>query len=156
MRISFDLDETLILSDPNRPYENIPWYARLFCRERLRRGTIALARELEQMGFRICIYTTSFRSPRYINRLFRRHGIKLDLIVNAAIHEQIVRQNRSTIMPSKVPSKFGITLHVDDEISVRDNGVQHGFEVLLIDSKDPEWTKKVVDRARILSQRKRN
>ena len=42
-------------------------------------------------------------------------------------------------MPSKYSSKYHIDLHVDDEISVYQNGIAHGFRVLLLKENDDEW-----------------
>lgn len=51
-------------------------------------------------------------------------------------------------MPSKVPSKFGIDLHIDDDTSVKQNGVQFGFNVLILSKTDTEWTVKVLEEAK--------
>ncbi len=42
---------------------------------------------------------------------------------------------------------FGIHLHIDDDVTVRQNGVQHGFRVLIIDRDDHEWAGKVLQEA---------
>ena len=149
MRISFDLDDTLILTGENCLYENplkFPFY--LFYKERLRKGMVELYKELTDLGCDICVYTTSERSVEYIKRLFKLHGIKLHNIINQKIHQDIVQRGRREIMPSKVPSRFGIDLHVDDDFSVKQNGIQHGFNVLIIDKSDPEWDRKVLNEAR--------
>ncbi|HOV28141.1 MAG TPA: hypothetical protein PK566_17525 [Pseudobacteroides sp.] len=51
-------------------------------------------------------------------------------------------------MPSKVPSKFGIDLHIDDDISVKQNGMQFGFNVLIISKDDKDWSLKVLNEAK--------
>lgn len=51
-------------------------------------------------------------------------------------------------MPSKVPSKFGINLHIDDDISVKENGIQYGFNVMIISKEDELWTQKVIEEAK--------
>jgi hypothetical protein len=150
MKISFDLDETLILSDPACACEQLPWYLRLLCREKLRHGTIALANELQKLGFEISIYTTSLRSEGYIRRLFRAHGIKLDQVINADRHALEVQGKRATILPSKMPSKYGIHLHIDDEIVVKQNGYQYGFSVLQIAPDDENWVSSVLTKARYI------
>lgn len=148
MRISFDLDDTLILSDKDSKNEPPLKYIRsLFYKEKLREGIVFLCRELNSMGYEICVYTTSERSVSYIKRLFKLYGIKLSVIVNHQVHQSIVQGTRNEIMPSKVPSRFGIDLHIDDDISVKQNGDQFGFRVLIIDKEDRDWCKKVLEEA---------
>jgi hypothetical protein len=146
MKVSFDLDDTLILSHGSRLCEPPPRFPfSLFYRERLRKGTAALCHELSALGCEICVYTTSERPTGYIRRLFRLHGIRLGIVVNRQIHEALVQGNRKEIMPSKVPSRFGIALHVDDDATVRDNGIAHGFRVLIVNRDDDAWAGKVLN-----------
>ena len=78
MKISFDLDDTLILSGEGCLYEApLKFPYSIFYKERLRKGTVNLYRELVDLGYEIYIYTTSERSVRYINNLFRLYNIKL-------------------------------------------------------------------------------
>jgi hypothetical protein len=149
MRISFDLDDTLILSGKNSSYEApIRFPYSIFYKERLRKGTVNLFKELSSLGYELCVYTTSERSEKYIKKLFQLYGIKLRLVINQMLHQRIVQGDRKEIMPSKVPSRFGIDLHIDDDISVKQNGIQHGFNVLILSTDDNEWDKKVLDEAR--------
>lgn len=148
MRISFDLDDTLILSGKGCLYEKpLRFPYSILCKERLRKGTVNLCNELKSIGYDIIVYTTSERSVQYIRRLFRSYGIKFSNIVNQKIHQSIVQGNRKEIMPSKVPSKFGIDLHIDDDMSVKQNGIQFGYSVLIINKDDENWTQKVLDEA---------
>ena len=83
MRVSFDLDGVLFVppatyetEDPlrfplNRLYPN-----------RLRKGSIKLIHTLQEEGFEVWVYTSSFRNEWYIRNLFRHYGIRLDGIVN--------------------------------------------------------------------------
>jgi hypothetical protein len=145
MKISFDLDDTLILSHGGRLCEPpLKFPFSIFYRERLRKGTAALCRELAALGCEICVYTTSERPIGYVRRLFRLHGIRLGTVVNRQMHEALVQGSRKEIMPSKVPSRFGIALHVDDDITVQENGIAHGFRVLILNKDDAEWASKVL------------
>lgn len=155
MRISFDLDETLIIADPTRPREEGRSKLRgTFIKEHLRRGIKDLAGQLIKEDWAICVYTTSERSERYIRRLFAAYGIKLEKVINAAVHARVVQSRFRDAMPSKVPSRFGIDLHVDDDLSVKQNGVHHGFNVCLLESTDLDWTNKVIDEARRIQRMK--
>ncbi len=149
MKISFDLDDTLILTDKDAIYEKpVKGIRALFYKEKLRKGIIALCEELKSLGFDICVYTTSERSGSYIKHLFGLYGIKLNAIINQKVHKEFVQGKRKEVMPSKVPSKFGIDLHIDDDISVKQNGVQFGFNVLIISKEDKEWSLKVLNEAK--------
>ena len=120
----------------------------LFYKEKLRKGIIVLCEELKSLGFDICVYTTSERSVSYIKHLFGLYGIKLSNVINQKVHKEFVQGTRKEVMPSKVPSKFRIDLHIDDDISVKQNGMQFGFNVLIISKYDKEWSFKVLNEAK--------
>ena len=148
MRISFDLDDTLFVNPLKAQTEKelrFPWNRKY--RERLRFGTGLLFDRLRAMGAEIWIYTTSFRSERYIRGLFKRYGIKLDGIVNGERHSREVQRDKKEPMPSKYPSFYKIGLHIDDDISVFQNGRQYGFKVLIINESDELWQEKVIEYA---------
>lgn len=147
MVVSFDLDETLFVSPDNfkTEYElRFPWNK--IYKERLRFGTISLLKELQEQGIQVWIYTTSFRSERYIRGLFHHYGIKLDYVVNGTRHAKEVQGNKTEPMPSKYPGKYRIDLHIDDDVSVLQNGRVYGFKVHLIGAQDDNWDKKVLDK----------
>ena len=141
MRISFDLDETLILST-NQPSEPPPpLWRRWPHSEMLRLGAVALMRSLADLDCSLWIYTTSFRSPRSIRRWARSYGIVLEDIVNQDRHDKVVGRSG----PSKYPPAFGIDLHIDDLDGVAIEGERHGFDVLVIAPEDPDWSCRVLE-----------
>ncbi len=155
MRISFDLDDTLIVAGEGCLFEpSLKFPYTIFFKEPLRKGTVKLCKELEEHGWELCVYTTSDRSVTYIKKLFRLYHIKLYLIVNQSIHQKVVQGNRCEIQPSKAPSKFGIDLHIDDDSSVKQNGLQYGFRVLIVDKRDQEWDQKVLEEAKRIARLK--
>lgn len=140
MIVSFDLDETLFVNPEKVPTENPLKFP--LCRiykDRLRKGTIELLSWINKSDIKLWIYTTSFRSERYIRNIFRYYGIRIDHIINGKRHAEEVQGNKKEIMPSKYPSKYHIDLHVDYEISVYQNGIAHGFRVFLLKENDDEW-----------------
>ncbi len=146
MIVSFDLDDTLFVSPDKFITEDalkFPWNK--VYKERLRRGTISLMKQLKDEGIHIWIYTTSFRSERYIRGLFHHYGIKLDGIVNGERHAKEVQGNKTEPMPSKYPGKYRIALHIDDDVSVLQNGKLYGFKVHLVGPQDDDWAKKILD-----------
>ena len=72
MRVSFDLDEVLFVSPKTHKTEPpLPFPLNRIFIERLRLGTPDVIRTLQQMGYEVWVYTSSFRSEKYIIRLYR-------------------------------------------------------------------------------------
>jgi hypothetical protein len=140
MRISFDIDDTLICgpSVPKEQYVN--WWRRWQFPELLRQGTAALMHELLRRQCDVWLYTTSYRSPRYLRGWFRSQGIRLGGVVNQYLHERVVGRQG----PSKYPPAFGIDLHVDDSVGVWQEGKRHHFAVVVVSPADPDWATKVL------------
>lgn len=155
VKISFDLDETLVLNANEGPQERaLQGPARLLYHERLRLGTVALCGRLSAAGWQVCIYTASIRPQWYIRGLFARYGIALDLVVNHCEHEKVVQRGRRQKMPKKLPIKFGIDLHVDDDFRVKEYGEIYGFPVVLLDLNDADWADKVWLKAQRIAKQK--
>jgi hypothetical protein len=144
MRISFDLDDTLICSQPDVPREPaLPWWLRwLTSGEPLRHGARALLRELRAAGWEVWIYTTSFRDPHSVWLWLACHGVWVGRVINQTVHDQHLRRS-GYHPPSKHPGVFGIHLHVDDSEGVRMEGQTHGFEVLVVSPTDLDWANRV-------------
>ena len=148
MRISFDLDEVLFVNPENYEIEPVPgWLHKRIFKERLRKGTVELINELQRRGFEVWIYTSSYRSERYLNSLFGGYGVKFDGIVNAARHEREVQAGRKQRLPQKVPPHYQISLHIDDEESIIRNARTYGYHVLRVYEPDDEWADKVLGEA---------
>lgn len=149
MRISFDLDDVLFVDPSSYETEEMLRFPlnRLFP-DRLRKGTVALIRELQEDGFEVWVYTSSFRTETYIRALFRHYGVRFDRIVNGYTHKEEVQGKRTEMLPSKLPNFYHIALHVDDEDAVIKNGQAYGFRTLRVFEPDPHWTEKVMAEAR--------
>lgn len=148
MKVSFDLDEVLFVSPDNfetEPPLRFP-LNKLFP-ERLRKGTVELIHELQNRGFEVWVYTSSFRTEVYIAALFRHYNIHFDQIVNGYRHLEEVQGNRSNTLPQKMPTHYRISLHIDDEDVIVQNGKAYGFKVLQIREPDDNWVQKVLDEA---------
>ncbi|MBQ7505835.1 MAG: HAD family hydrolase [Lachnospiraceae bacterium] len=154
MRVSFDLDEVLFVSPETHKTEpglRFP-FNRIF-KERLRLGTPELINRLQELGYEVWIYTSSFRSEGYIRSLFRCYGVKFDGIVNGTRHLKEVQRDNATILPQKVPSRYRISLHVDDETVICSQGKQYGFEAYQLEAQDDAWKEKVIARAEEIKNR---
>lgn len=148
MRISFDLDEVLFVLPETHKTEPPPPFplCRLF-KERLRLGTPELIRELQRQGFEVWVYTSSYRTEKYIRRLFSLYGVHFDGIVNAQRHEREVQSRYTQRKPNKMPNYYHISLHVDDEPIIATIGRDHGFNVHMVFAQDDEWAEKIIARA---------
>ena len=148
MRVSFDLDEVLLVSPKTHKTEPpLPFPLDRIFRERLRLGTPELIHALQDMGYEVWVYTSSFRSEQYIRRLFRCYGVRFDGIVNGERHLREVQRDRRETLPQKVPSHYRISLHVDDEAVIVTSGRQMGFNVYQLEADDDNWKEKVIARA---------
>lgn len=153
MRISFDIDDTLVCIHGDTPKERglMPGFIQAWLSEPLRRGTRSLFRELRRRGFSIWIYTTSLRTPFQIRFWLMLHGLRVDGIVNDGRHRAQREDHRFQRLPSKYPPAFGIDLHVDDSEGVRLEGEVHGFGVIIVRPDDEQWARRVLDAAEHLA-----
>lgn len=137
MRISFDIDDTIIFYDKTKNGKD-----RLLNGEYLRCGTLSLFKEL-QRDHDLLLYTASLRSPWLLKLSFWLKGIKLSGVINQDIHDSLKYELKLQNFPTKYPSKFGIDLHVDNSKGVVLEGEKYGFKVLLIDEEDKDWIETV-------------
>ena len=148
MRVSFDLDEVLFVSPATHKTEPpLPFPLRNIYRERLRLGTPELIWELQIQGYEVWVYTSSFRSEGYIRRLFRCYGVRLDGIVNGTRHMKEVQRNSRQILPQKLPSRYRISLHIDDEEVICTAAGQYGFRAYQLSGQDDDWKEKIIEQA---------
>ena len=146
MRVSFDLDEVLFVSPLTHKTEpQLPFPLKYFFPERLRLGTPDLIRALQQQGYEVWIYTSSFRAEDYIRRLFRAHGVRLDGIVNGERHLKEVQRDNKTTLPQKLPNRYRISLHIDDEEVICSAAGQYGFRAYQLNAQDDDWAQKIID-----------
>ena len=148
MRVSFDLDEVLFVSPETHKTEPpLPFPLRNIYRERLRLGTPELIWELQIRGYEVWVYTSSFRSEGYIRRLFRCYGVRLDGIVNGTRHLKEVQRYSKQILPQKLPNRYRISLHIDDEEVICTAAGQYGFRAYQLNSQDDDWKEKILEQA---------
>jgi hypothetical protein len=140
VRISFDIDDTLICDSSVPNEQHVSWWRRWRYPERLRRGTRSLMTALIRRRCKIWIYTSSGRCPRHLKSWFASFGIPIEGVVNLDRHERTVGLRG----PSKFPPAFGIDLHVDDSPGVAMEGTDHRFAVLVVAPEDPDWVERVL------------
>ncbi|MCR4740074.1 MAG: HAD family hydrolase [Lachnospiraceae bacterium] len=154
MRVSFDLDEVLFVSPETHKTEPPLIFPldRIY-KERLRLGTPRLINRLQELSYEVWVYTSSFRSERYIKTLFRLYGVKFDGIVNGNRHLAEVQKGHAETLPQKLPSRYRISLHIDDESIICTMGRQFGFNVYQLDAQDDDWEEKIIERAAQIKRR---
>lgn len=141
MRVSFDIDDTLICGPSVPTEQHVRWWSCWRYPERLRHGSRALMKELIRKGCRIWIYTSSDRPTHYLKSWFRSIGIPVEGVINRTLHERAVGLRG----PSKYPPAFRIDLHIDDSLGVAMEGADHQFAVLVISPEDPDWARRVLE-----------
>ncbi|MDF2188754.1 hypothetical protein [Paraflavitalea sp. CAU 1676] len=139
LRISFDLDDTLIAYSFPFATEPRQWWQKLLGQERLRAGTVALIKSLQAEGHSISIYTSSLRPVRRIRMLLRSYDIRVEQVINRQIHLKTVPVNKQQC--SKYPPAFGIDIHVDDSTGLAIEGNQHKFKTIIVAMDQEDWTK---------------
>ena len=148
MRVSFDLDEVLFVNPKTHKTEPpLPFPLNRLYPERLRLGTPELIRRLHELGYEVWIYTSSYRTERYLTRLFRHYGIRFDGIVNAQRHLREVQRDHKMTLPQKLPNRYRISLHIDDESIVCSMGGQYGYRTYQLNAPDDGWKEKIIERA---------
>ena len=156
IRVSFDLDEVLFVSpNTHKTEQKLLFPLNMIFKERLRLGTPSLIKELQELGYEVWVYTSSFRSERYIRTLFLFYGVKFDGIVNGNRHLNEVQKNSSTILPQKIPSRYRISLHVDDEEVICSWGREYGFDTYKLEAQDDDWKDKIIARAGEIRNKRR-
>lgn len=154
MRVSFDLDEVLfVLPETHKTEPPLKFPFNKLYKERLRLGTPDVVNTLQEMGYEVWIYTSSFRSESYIKNLFRHYHVKFDGIVNGNRHMREVQRNQKEMLPQKMPSKYHISLHIDDEAIVCNLGRQYGYNVYELNAQDDDWKEKIIARAELIRKR---
>lgn len=104
-------------------------------------------------GYDIWVYTSSFRSERYIRNLFRCYGATFDGIVNGNRHQREVQSGHEKTLPQKMPNRYRISLHIDDEEIVCTMGRLYGFNVYQLNAQDDDWMEKVIEQADLIKKR---
>lgn len=148
MIVSFDLDGVLFVNPAKfetEPPLNFPLDR--FFPERLRKGTVDLIRRMKEQKFEVWVYTSSYRSELYIKAMFWNYHVRFDKIINGYIHDRDIQGDRKMRLPSKLPCFYHISLHIDDEETVVQDGCANGFNVLKVNDPDPLWAEKVLQEA---------
>ncbi len=138
MRISFDLDQTLLTATNEFPTEKQNLFQKVLRFEPLRLGTINLMKEILEKGHEIWIYTCSSRPKHYVYELFIRHGIEISGIINRKKHVTNLSVEKRTL--AKFPPAFGIEIHIDNSDNVKIYSGIFGFNAIIVKPENENWT----------------
>lgn len=144
MKISFDIDNTLVPFSDEFEVEHCHPLLNLLNKEKLRLGTKNLFKILEDQNHEIWIYTTSIRSLWKLNLLFAKYGLRPNGFINERLNQEMQKQHNS--YSSKNPKLFNIDLHVDDSPGVKIEGEKFGFATVIVQPSDKNWTETVLER----------
>lgn len=151
MKISFDLDDTLIPSDDNCfPTERRNYLQRMLGVEKLRLYTSELFRHLQSEGHEVGVYTTSYRSRLKLWLHLFSYGITPDFIITEKENRKKLKKRQLSC--SKYPPVFGIDLHVDDSLGVEREGKKYSFQTILVNKEDFDWREKIKRRVRTIKE----
>jgi len=150
MRISFDLDGTILFRSGEAPVErDLPPLRRVVVDECLRQGVTRLFHSLAELGCEIWIYTNSYRGENQLRDWFAECGLPVRGVINQVVHDAKKTEiGRFALRPLKCPPWFGIDLHVDDSELVKADGDESGFAVLLLSPEDDSWVDTVLAEVR--------
>ena len=146
MKISFDLDGTLIPFSDEFETEKLGFFGKLIGVEKIRKNTPELFLYLKERGHSINIYTTSFRKKNKIRRTLRYYKLSADRIVNQFENRRTLEKIQ--ISSSKYPKAFGFDIHIDDSEGVQLEGEKFLFDTIILDPKDSAWIDTI--KARVL------
>ena len=150
MNISFDLDNTLIPYSKEFETERRSLLAKIIGIEKIRKGTPQLIKELQKEGYKIHIYTTSFRKKIKIRITCKYYGLSVSKIINQ--FENRKKLNQLNINSSKYPKAFGFDIHIDDSIGVEMEGVKFNFKTIIIQLDDEKWEETIKNQLKLLNK----
>ena len=149
MRISFDIDNTIIPYSDEFEVEKNNSILNLISNEKIRTGTVDLFNSLESAGHEIWIYTTSFRPIWKLKLIFWKYGLRPTKFINQDVNLKVLKSKG--INASKNPNCFNIDLHVDDSEGVGIEGERYNFRTIIVSPKNRNWVKHIISEVKELN-----
>lgn len=111
MCVSFDLDEVLICDSSRYPADRPPAFPfSLKYRETIRENAGAMIAQLRGQGFDVWVYTGSYLSEEYIERLLHLHKADVSGIMNG-----MNRKKTGGTISKTFRKKYDVMAHVDND-----------------------------------------
>lgn len=144
-RATLDLDEVVFKSGDKKGLEKplgFPYNLRY--KQRLRLGIPALFYALSKRGYDIWVYSSNYYSIDDIRDFFRCYHVYVDGIITGLAKKNAQTNKKSNKIEKLMSSKYGITLHIDDDMLLRTKKQTAEFEEYKLDVSPDEWAKKVI------------
>ena len=140
-----DLDEVVFKSGGKKGLEKplgFPYNLRY--KQRLRLGIPALFYALSKRGYDIWVYSSNYYSIDDIRDFFRCYHVYVDGIITGLAKKNAQTNKKSNKIEKLMSSKYGITLHIDDDMLLRTKKQTAEFEEYKLDVPPEEWAKKAI------------
>lgn len=144
-RATLDLDEVVFKSGGKKGLEKplgFPYNLRY--KQRLRLGIPALFYALSKRGYDIWVYSSNYYSIDDIRGFFRCYHVYVDGIITGLAKKNAQTNKKSNKIEKLMSSKYGITLHIDDDMLLRTKKQTAEFEEYKLDVPPEEWAKKAI------------
>lgn len=144
-RATLDLDEVVFKSGGKKGLEKplgFPYNLRY--KQRLRLGIPALFYALSKRGYDIWVYSSNYYSIDDIRDFFRCYHVYVDGIITGLAKKNAQTNKKSNKIEKLMSSKYGITLHIDDDMLLRTKKQTAEFEEYKLDVPPEEWAKKAI------------
>ena len=144
-RATLDLDEVVFKSEDKKGLEKplgFPYNLRY--KQRLRLGIPALFYALSKRGYDIWVYSSNYYSIDDIRDFFRCYHVYVDGIITGLAKKNAQTNKKSNKIEKLMSSKYGITLHIDDDMLLRTKKQTAEFEEYKLDVSPDEWAKKAI------------
>lgn len=138
MCVAFDIDE-ILLTDGSRytkEKELRHAYAKIFP-QTLRKNSPQLISSLQLMGFDVWIYSGSYESEEYFEKLFSLYGVKVDGIVNGITAAN--GPKKSAHIKSLVNEKYKIMTTIDNEGVIMVEAATKETDIENINASEEAW-----------------
>ena len=145
-RATLDLDEVVFKSEDKKGLEKplgFPYNLRY--KQRLRLGIPALFYALSKRGYDIWVYSSNYYSIDDIRDFFRCYHVYVDGIITGLAKKNAQTNKKSNKIEKLMSSKYGITLHIDDDMLLRTKKQTAEFEEYKLDVPPEEWAKKAIN-----------
>lgn len=142
-RVSFDLDEVLMSTDPAVPHERLSRLKSLLYRRPMRLGAPALISDLRKTGYDVWVYSSGYLSGDDIRRLLRLYGITVDGIISGVKTGKPGSIEKNEKIREQFEKKFRYNIHVDGKSVVWVDSNTRDFDVTDLKGDARSWSRDV-------------
>lgn len=138
--ISIDLDEVLWVKDDGAPTEKMKYLASKRYKEKLRLGAPNLIHSLQKKGYDIWVYTSAFLPTEYIERYFRKFGIKLNGIINCFGNEKTKNIADDAELKEKIRKKYKLSCNIDSKYVFYLGSSNEQYDMIDLECEADRWS----------------